>query len=587
MTDKNDRGTETPAHQGRWGSDIIADAIREQNIPYVCLVPGASFRGLHDSIVNYLGNKTPKMLVCLHEEHSVAIAHGWAQVTNKPLAAITHTNVGLMHATMAIFNVWCDRQPALILGAGGPLDAEKRRPWIDWIHSAVDQGALVREYTKWDDQPGSAAAAVDSIRRGAMIAQTAPMGPVYINLDVAIQEERTNSEPSFHAIEQFRAPNQPEPPRADVEAAYQLLANAKNPVILSGRTSRDQRAWDERVQLAERFNARVYTLYNVGGSFPKSHRLHQDVLQLTISEAAAAELANADVILNLDWTDLGGTVDQVWPRGSKLPAIINASIDYQLHRGWGYEYQRIQPSTVRVATTPEALVSALLKFSDKTPPARAEAPRERPAWTHPVPSAGPIGLRELAATFNQLTAKDKVTLVTRPIGWPHPAIKVEGPLDFLGSKGGEGLGAGPGMSVGAALAIRDLHPGRLVVSVLGDGDFMMGATALWTAAAEKIPLLIIVANNRAYYNDVVHQERVAKRRGRPVENKWIGQRIDDPPPNIAGLAQSLGAGGAMVADLADLPAALSKALDAVRAGGTYVLEVLTGGGYASPIAGKE
>ena len=203
-------GMDTPAHQGRWGSDLIADALREQKIPYVCLVPGASFRGLHDSIVNNLGNKTPKMIVCLHEEHSVAIAHGWAQVTNKPIAAITHTNVGLMHATMAIFNVWCDRAPALMLGAGGPLDAEKRRPWIDWIHSAVDQGALVREYTKWDDQPGSAAAAVESIRRGTMTARTAPMGPVYINLDVAIQEERTKGEPA-HALGRSPryAPNQP------------------------------------------------------------------------------------------------------------------------------------------------------------------------------------------------------------------------------------------------------------------------------------------------------------------------------------------------------------------------------------------
>ena len=177
--------------------------------------------------------------------------------------------------------------------------------------------------------------------------------------------------------------------------------------------------------------------------------------------------------------------------------------------------------------------------------------------------------------------------MTRPIGWPHAAIKVEGPLDFLGSKGGEGLGAGPGMAVGAALAVRDLHPDRLVVAVLGDGDFLMGATAIWSAASEKIPLLIIVANNRAYYNDVVHQERVAKRRGRPVENKWIGQRIDEPAPDLAGLARSLGLGGGTTDDLADLPNALKTALDAVRAGGAYVLDVRVGGGYVEPIAGKE
>ena len=123
------------------------------------LVPGASYRGLHDSIVNLLGNETPKMLLCLHEEHAVAIAHGWAKVTGEPMLAIVHSNVGLLHASMAIFNAWCDRVPILILGAHGPLDAAKRRPFIDWIHTATDMGALIRPGTKWDDQPGSAGAA--------------------------------------------------------------------------------------------------------------------------------------------------------------------------------------------------------------------------------------------------------------------------------------------------------------------------------------------------------------------------------------------------------------------------------------------
>src|ERR1700728_4796318 len=179
-------GTNAPG----FGSDIIADALSSLDIPYIALTPGASYRGLHDSIVNYLGNSKPQMLLCLHEEAAVAIAQGYAKVTGKAMATAVHSNVGLMHASMAIFNAWCDRMPVVVLGATGPVDAAKRRPWIDWIHTARDQGALIRDYTKWDDQPASPGAAREAILRGTWIANTAPQGPVYINLDAEMQEAK-------------------------------------------------------------------------------------------------------------------------------------------------------------------------------------------------------------------------------------------------------------------------------------------------------------------------------------------------------------------------------------------------------------
>src|SRR5437763_10913316 len=179
-------GTNAPG----FGSDVVAETLRDLDIPYIALNPGASYRGLHDSLVNYLGNSAPQMLLCLHEESAVAIAHGYAKVTGKAMAAAVHSNVGLMHATMAIFNAWCDRMPVIVLGATGPVDAVKRRPWIDWIHTARDQGALVRPYTKWDDQPASPAAAREALMRAVWLAQTAPMGPIYVNFDAEMQEAK-------------------------------------------------------------------------------------------------------------------------------------------------------------------------------------------------------------------------------------------------------------------------------------------------------------------------------------------------------------------------------------------------------------
>src|ERR687883_1603039 len=211
-------GANAPA----FGSDVIAETLRALDIPYIALNPGASYRGLHDSIVNYLGNERPQMLLCLHEESAVAIAHGYAKATGRMMGVALHSNVGLMHATMAIFNAWCDRVPMLILGATGPWDAAKRRPWIDWIHTASDQGALVRDYTKWDNQPASVPAAYEALLRAAQMGNTPPRGPTYINLDAALQETKIGTLPPLPDVSRFEPPAAVQPEAAAVAKAAEL-----------------------------------------------------------------------------------------------------------------------------------------------------------------------------------------------------------------------------------------------------------------------------------------------------------------------------------------------------------------------------
>ena len=218
-----DRPVPAGVNAAGFGSDVVADALRATDIPYIALNPGASYRGLHDSLVNYLGNERPQLLLCLHEESAVAIAHGYAKVTGKAMAAAVHSNVGLMHATMAIFNAWCDRMPMVILGATGPVDAVKRRPWIDWIHTARDQGALVRGYTKWDDQPASPVAAREAVLRANWIANTAPRGPTYVNLDAEMQENKlAEAVPAIEAA-RFMPPVETVPAPDLIQQAAELL----------------------------------------------------------------------------------------------------------------------------------------------------------------------------------------------------------------------------------------------------------------------------------------------------------------------------------------------------------------------------
>jgi thiamine pyrophosphate-dependent acetolactate synthase large subunit-like protein len=564
-------GANAPA----FGSDVIAETLRALDIPYVALNPGASYRGLHDSLVNYLGNRAPQMLLCLHEESAVAIAHGYAKVTGKAMAAALHSNVGLMHATMAIFNAWCDRMPVLLLGATGPVDAVKRRPWIDWIHTARDQGALVRPYTKWDDQPASPAAAREALLRAAWLAQTTPQGPVYVNLDAEMQETKL-SEP-LAPIEAARfMPAVASAPDADAVAkAAALLKSAKSPVILIGRTSRSEDAWTARVALAEAIGARVITDLKVGASFPTDHRLHLGAPSVLTPDAEGlAALANSDVILSLDWVDLAGTL-----KAAKAPAanakVIHVSIDYQIHNGWSMDHQGLAPVDLMLAADPEHTVPLLIKALGET----ANRATTRVATEEkPLPD-GPLTVEHLARALRDTVGERPCSLTHLPLSWNGAWWPFRHSLDYLGSDGGGGLGAGPGVTVGAALALKG--SGRLPVGICGDGDFLMGATALWTAAHYRIPLLIVVANNRSFYNDEVHQERVARMRNRPVENKWIGQRISDPDIDLAALARAQGATGfGPIEQVSELKSAFAQAIAAVERGGVALVDVRVEPGYA-------
>jgi thiamine pyrophosphate-dependent acetolactate synthase large subunit-like protein len=460
-----ERPVEPLARDARFGSDVAADTLRALNIPYIALNPGASFRGLHDSLVNRLGNERPKMLLCLHEEHAVAIAHGWAKVTGRAMAAAVHSNVGLMHATMAVFNAWCDRMPVLLIGATGPVDAEKRRPWIDWIHTARDQGALVRGYAKWDDQPASPTAARESLVRAKWIAETAPRGPVYVNLDAGMQEAELDAPLQPLDIARLMpAANSAADPDL-VNRAATVLAGAKQPVILAGRGSRAPEVWEKRVALAERIGARVITDLKQGALFPTDHHLHAGMPAVWLDADASAALREADVILSLDWVDLGGTIKAVFGTPNPAANVIHASLDHRLHGGWSMDYQALPPVDILLAAEPDAVVSAL-HHALQARPSKVEGNRRQ--FPIDVVPSGTLSILQLAYALRIAVKARQVSLLHLPLSWDGKFWPFRDPLDFIGQDGGGGIGAGPGIAVGAALALRD--SGRLPIGICGDGD---------------------------------------------------------------------------------------------------------------------
>ncbi len=563
----------TGSNQPIWASDAMAATLRELGFPYVALVPGASYAALHDSLVNFLGNENPKILLCLHEEHAAFLGSGYAQVTGEPMLIIVHTNVGLMHAAMGIMDCWCGRQPLVVIGTAA-FDAETRTPWIEWIHSMADQAGMVRAFLKWDDEPHSPGAAINSLRRATLLARAEPAGPTLVTIDRALQEQELAAWPEKDSVARFRPPGPAEPAPSDVARALALIAKAKNPVLMAGRVSRSEAGWADRIRLADLLGCKVFTYSDDSAAFPIPHPRHAGRFGLRVPEPHKKALREADLIIELDWVDFGSTLRQLWPNGEAPPPIVSCSNDHLAHRGGNKDYFTFAPADVRLGAAPDRCVAALLKGLEGRKPAPAAGPCPSTPKVE-VPASGPITARLLADLFYDVMKDETICLAEIPIGWPADMVRCAHPLDLLAGASGGDVGAGPGTAIGAALALRHQGTGRLPVAVMGDGDFLMGVGALWVAAANRIPFLIVVCNNRAYGNDVQAQERTARYRRRPVENKWVGQAITDPPPDLSGLARDFGCEGAgPVTDVAALRDALEAALTRLKAGAGYVLDVV-------------
>jgi thiamine pyrophosphate-dependent acetolactate synthase large subunit-like protein len=374
------------------------------------------------------------------------------------------------------------------------------------------------------------------------------------------------------------------PGREAVTHLADILKAAKRPVILVGRVSRSEKCWNERIALAEALGARVLTDLKVGAGFPTDHPLSLAPPGVFPLPSATATVQEADVVLSLDWVALHGILPAA---GHPKATIVHASLDHTVHNGWSMDHQALPPVDHLVPADPDALVAALCEVLGVTVSAAGTAAYSPvPVRSHQPLGQGdePLGVPDLAHWLREAVGDRPVSLLHLPLSWDGAYWPFRHPLDFIGSDGGGGIGGGPGSSVGAALALRG--SGRLPISICGDGDFLMGVTALWTAVHYKIPALSVIANNRSFYNDEVHQERVARMRGRPVENKWTGQKMSDPEIDLAAMARAQGAKAfGPVTTREGLGESYRDAIAAVEAGYVAVIDVRVEPGYTPAMAG--
>jgi acetolactate synthase I/II/III large subunit len=577
------------------GSDFMVDVIKTLDIEYLPSNPASSFRGLHESLINYGGNKKPEFLTCTHEECAVAMGHGYFKVAGKPMMTLCHGTVGLQHAAMAVYNAWCDRVPVIVVG-GNDLDASKRPPGVPTFHSAQDINAIVRDYTKWDDTPVSLQHFAQSFVRAYKIAMTPPYGPVAISLDAGLQQEPIHNGEKLY-IPRYVATSPPAGDSGGVREAARLLANAQNPVIVVDRAARTPNGIKLLLELAEALQAPVV---DQGGrmNFPKTHHLSRP----------ASVIGQADVVIGLELSDYWATVN-AWidngehghgiqesriKTGTKLISIsaveLNTKANYQ-------DFQRFQVTDVGMAADAEATLPALIDAVRSAIPASAKAAIEKRGETlrkakaegrERMLAAAAIGWDATPISTARLTAEvwahvkdldwSMIGSDRQMSNWPSRMWPMERHYHHLGNSGGYGLGYNVSAAVGAALANRP-H-GRFSVNFQPDGDFMYTPGVLWTAAHHQIPMLTVMHNNRGYHQEVMHVQRLSNRRNRVASlGKTmgpIGTSIEAPDIDYAKMAASMGWWSAgPIKDPAELAPALKRAVEVVKSGQPALVDVWT------------
>jgi thiamine pyrophosphate-dependent acetolactate synthase large subunit-like protein len=557
----------------RYGSDRLVNAIAELGIDHLALNPGATIRGLHDSLVNPT-DKAPGVVLALHEEIAVAVAHGYAKASGSPMAVALHDTVGLLHATMALFNAWVDRVPMLVLVGTGPMDAERRRPWIDWVHTVGEQGDLVRHFTKWNDQPSSLDALVRSVRRGWRTSMTQPQGPALVGLDVLLQETPSDGAEGGPLHDDLRVVSRLAPDPALVELALRRLHGARRPLAVTDRPLTGEAA-AALVRLAERAGIALLES-GAGGTFPVGHP-HD------VTDQASAALSGADLLVFVDVRDPARTLGRIDLASRRMSgegsgaASIAIGLTEATDQSWMVT-ESDRPARFTLVADPALALQALeAGWGDARRPLDHAMARLAGLDEVVPPTAGRLDRGALVHAVADATREYDVVLSNAGIlrgPATRRAFRFQRPDQFLGQSGGEGLGYGAPASLGAALAWRGSD--RLVVNLQGDGDLLYVPQSLWTAAHHGIPLLIVVDANRTYLQDRHHQEAIARTRKRPEERVGVGIDLTGPDVRFADLARSFGVHAeGPVADVTALQTALRSAITRVREGEPVLVEVET------------
>src|SRR5438445_8343716 len=579
-----------PVNQTSSGGDFMVDVLKTLNFDYLTMNCASAFRGIHESFINYGKNTKPEILTCPHEEIAVHMAQGYAKMEGRPMAMMCHGTVGLQHASMALYNAWCDRVPVYVM-IGNIIEGDKRAPGAEWVHAAIDPAALVRDFVKWDDQPASLQHFAESAVRAYKVATTPPMGPVLLSLDAELQENPVADAETLRIPKLARVV----PPVGDAGAladAAKLLVAAQNPVVICDRMSRTSAGMARLMELAEALQCAVVD--QAGRmNFPSRHPLNQGARR-------GAVVGQADVVLAIEMNDLWGSLNSfrdrivratraIFKPGTKIITLGSRDLYMKDHY---QDFGRFNEVDLAIAGDGEASLPALTeqvkRLTDANRKSAFEARGKKLAEAHHAAreqakadatigwDASPITTARMCAElYAQIKAEDW-SLVGNGIRitWPNRLWNFDKACRWNGGADGAGIGYTAPASAGAALANK--KHGRISVAIQGDGDLMFVPGTLWTAAHHRIPILYVVHNNRAYHQEYMYLQAMANRHSRGITNAHIGTTLTDPNIDYATVAKGFGVyGEGPITDPKDLGPALKRAAAVVKRGEPALVDVVT------------
>ncbi len=561
----------------RFGSDVMVDAIKACGFKYVSLNPGSSYRGLHDSMVNY-GENEPEIITANHEKLAVSIAHGYTKAAREPMACILHDIVGLLQGTMGIYYAWIDRAPVVVFGGAGPMAYDRRRPHIDWIHTANVQGNAVRDYTKWDDQPASIASVPESVMRAYRIANAAPQGPVYVALDAGLQEDELTEDVPLPNWDRLKTPARIGPDPAALRQLAERLCASERPVVVTSYAGRDADAFAQLVELAELVGTGVVdTGWRL--NFPNRH---------PYSVVGSDAVEESDCVLFVDVKDMGKWTQKLdrTTRAitSQIPpdaVVLDIGFNELGIGGWSHDHAQLHETDLQVTADTAVALPLLIDLCKELNANEREGWRRRLEEIHGTTWAGwaaeaqrdsglsPVSTSRLATEVWEVVKDyDWVLTAGTASGWAPRVWDFDREYRHPGNS--LGTATQIGMSIGVALAHKG--SGRLVVDLQPDGDLMFDLGALWIAAYHRLPMLAVMFNNRAYYNDWEHQERMAHHRDTDVARAYVGMEIAKPEPDFGMAARSMGwYGEGPITDPDAVQAAVRRAAEVVMTEGRPAL----------------
>jgi thiamine pyrophosphate-dependent acetolactate synthase large subunit-like protein len=563
----------------RPGSDLMVQVLRDLEIEYVAANPAASFEGLQESIINYgdTPNEMPQFISALHEESSVDMAHGYAKSEGRPMAVLLHGTLGLMHSSMAIYQAFQYQTPVVLIA--GRDDTNFLRS-----QSADDIAGIVRSFTKWDAHPETLAEALDAIQECYRQAITPPCGPTLVVLDTELQKEEAGD----MQVPRFVPPHITGISNKQAKAVARALVEAKNPRIAVGKL-RTPQGVEDVVKLAELVGASTSTRATmVPMSFPQRHPL--------CGPGADTEY---DYTLGLETGGIEAAI--IGPHRRSLEGRDETGIGYGFVRKpptpvWG-PYKPPKPSQNDMSADAEASLPAIIAEVEKILDAGKTATITTRSKKHAVANhdatvkglekalearrrgwnGSPISLARLYAELWTLI-KDEDWCLASPtqfsgghnrVLWDHNK-----PYSHLGMHGAGGIGYCIGASTGAALAAK--HRDRIVINIQCDGDLNMVPGSLWTAAHFRLPMLVVMHNNRAWHQEYMYAQYMAGVRGRGGDRAHIGTTFRDPYISYAKMGEAYGVESeGPISDPTKLMAALQRGVDTVKEGRPYLIDVLT------------